>query len=259
MLLLVQCHQATTHAPEIDQTSLQKEIEAQKRYVEEMQTMQLALSDAARHDNESRMLEVAFRIAHGGTTLCQQTPALEGPCHFRFKLIDDDALNAYADGETIIITSKMLAFTQTDEELAIILGHEYAHNMMGHVSSTRDNALAGTILGFGVDMLASAAGIGTGSIFSDLGGHMGSLHYSQEYEIEADYVGLYITALAGYDITNAKDIWRRFTVEHPEGMYASTTHPSNPHRYLLLDQTIEEIHEKIDARAPLIPEFIKTE
>jgi len=51
--------------------------------------------------------------------------------------------------------------------------------------------------------------------------------FSQDFEAEADYVGLYHAARAGYDIENAPYIWRRFAASDPRGIDAvGGSHPA---------------------------------
>ena len=107
-----------------------------------------------------------------------------------------------------------------------------------------------------LDILASAGGVGTGSIFSDAGATIGGLSYSQDFENEADYIGLYIMAISGYDIKKAPNIWRRFSVKDGgQGIYTSSTHPTNPHRFLALTKAIDEIKQKKNKNMALVPEF----
>ena len=158
----------------------------------------------------------------------------------------DDSLNAFADGKQIVITKGMMRFVENDDELALIIGHELAHNNMGHIRAKTTNFWLGTILDV---LVAGTTGIDTGSAF----GNMAASSNSQEFESEADFVGLYFAARAGYDLENAPDFWRRMAVEHPSSVKGSylSTHPSSPHRYVFLEETVEEIQNKQIAEEPL--------
>ena len=131
---------------------------------------------------------------------------------------------------------------------------------MGHVDAQQKNSLAGHLVGFTLDMLATAGGISTGSMFSNAGAQIGGLTYSQGFENEADYIGVYIMANSGYDIDNAPNIWRRFSIKDGgQGIYTSSTHPTNPHRFIALSKAIQEIKNKKAVGKPLTPEFIPVE
>jgi predicted Zn-dependent protease len=124
---------------------------------------------------------------------------------------------------------------------------------MGHLDSKRDNAALGML----VDILFAGLGVGTQGAFAN----MARQAYSQEFETEADYVGLYMTARAGFDIRNAASFWRRMGVEHPSSIRANhaSSHPSAPYRFVSLDKTVEEIERKKAAGLPLRPELRKAE
>jgi predicted Zn-dependent protease len=80
--------------------------------------------------------------------------------------------------------------------------------------------------------------------------------YSKEFEAEADYVGLYLMARAGFAIEDTPNFWRRMAIAHPgsvkRGLAAS--HPPTPERFLALEKTVEEIDAKRARSEALLPE-----
>ena len=98
----------------------------------------------------------------------------------------------------------MIRFAQKDEELGLVIAHELGHNIMDHVSKLRSNSILGTI----VDLAAAYYGVNTQGIF----GQVGATMYSQEFEAEADYVGIYYMERAGYSIDNVANFWRNMAV-----------------------------------------------
>jgi hypothetical protein len=174
-------------------------------------------------------------------------------CDYGYGIAQNSDVNAFADGRRIVFHTGMMRFANIDEELAAVVGHELAHNLMGHLDSKRDNAALGML----VDILFAGLGVGTQGAFAN----MARQAYSQEFETEADYVGLYMTARAGFDIRNAASFWRRMGVEHPSSIRANhaSSHPSAPYRFVSLDKTVEEIERKKAAGLPLRPELRKAE
>ncbi|HKY03194.1 MAG TPA: M48 family metalloprotease [Burkholderiales bacterium] len=175
-------------------------------------------------------------------------------CAFRSFLANQDVINAAADGKKILVTRGMMRFVRDDSELALVIGHELAHNAMGHIDAKRGNFALGTIL----DVLAAAYGVNTQGMF----GNAAASAYSQDFEAEADYVGLYMMATAGFELNNAPQFWRRMAVAHPSsirggGMMAS--HPASPERFVSLEEAIKEIRTKQASGAPLQPELKKAE
>ena len=77
--------------------------------------------------------------ARRGATLLDASLEPDRVCDYPVLLGDDDALNAYADGNNIIITRGMMRFFESDRELALVIGHELAHNSM-HGARDREAA-----------------------------------------------------------------------------------------------------------------------
>ncbi len=175
----------------------------------------------------------------------------EEVCAMPAVLLRDDTVNAYADGERIYVTTGMLRFLESDDELALILAHEMAHNARGHIEAKRTNILLGSILGGVLDGVAG----GGSTAFSELFGDLGAAAYSQEFEAEADYVGVYFAGRAGFDVSGAAWFWRRLSAEHPEGIHlAGSTHPANAVRFALVQRASEELIRKRERGLPLLPE-----
>jgi Peptidase family M48/PDZ domain len=170
-------------------------------------------------------------------------------CDFPAFLVMQESLNAYADGKAIAIFRGMLRFAN-DNELAIVIGHELAHNFMGHIEAGQRNNVLGTI----AEIIAASRGIPTqGALGSAI-----ALAYSPAFESEADYVGLYVLARAGIEIKDAPKFWRRMAAANPggisqRGMIAS--HPATSARFLALGKTVQEIEAKRAAGLPLNPEL----
>jgi len=161
----------------------------------------------------------------------------------------NSVVNAYADGKQIIITKGMMRFAQEDRELALVIAHELAHNAMGHIKSKMGNRLIGALQ----DGLAAGYGVNTGGAFANATDQM----YSREIEAEADYVGTYMLAKAGYQIDDAAYFWRKVATENPsniKGSYAAL-HPSTPERFAGIENTVMEIKKKQESGEILVPEY----
>ncbi len=190
--------------------------------------------------------QLSFKIRRDGLDEIINVTPVEA-CDYPLIVSDDDIVNAYADGNQIVITQGMMSFAKTDDELALVVGHELAHNSMRHIDAKRLNALGG----FLIDILFAALGANTQGLFSN----MAAQAYSQEFESEADYVGLYINELAGYEIKDAAYFWRRMGVKHPSsiGKSHAASHPSSPERFVSIEDTIKEINQKKSAGEELVP------
>lgn len=195
--------------------------------------------------------ELSFKVRRAGAEhviSVEHEPA----CDYPALLHPADAINAFADGRQIVVTRGMLRFVRDDLELAVVVGHELAHNTMKHIEKQTGNVLLGTLL----DILAASRGVDTQGMFGNLAG----LVYSKEFEAEADYVGLYLTARAGYDVDKAPNFWRRMASASPGAIQQrgfGASHPSTPERFLALEKIVEEIRAKKASGKDLKPELRK--
>ncbi len=170
-------------------------------------------------------------------------------CDYPVVLADSDVVNAWADGKRVHVTRGIMRFTRSDQELALVIGHELAHNIERHVEAKMQNAMGGAIIDA---MFGAATGYSTRGAFA----RAASQAYSQAFEMEADYVGLYIMARAGLPLENASLFWRRMAAEQPASIASShtATHPATPARFQAIEQTIAEIRARQQAGQPLLPE-----
>ena len=78
----------------------------------------------------------------------------------------------------------------------------------------------------------------------------------KQIERNADYLGCYLSARAGFEIAELPSFWRRWAALVPFGITSlQATHPGTPERALLLEATVEEIEGKRKAGLPLLPQL----
>ena len=161
----------------------------------------------------------------------QMTLPIKGAsaCYTPIKLKTASAINAWADGKHITVTTAMMDFAKSDRELALVLGHELAHNTMGHVKKAIWNSL---ISGF-------------------------ATRTTRPFEAEADYVGLYYMARAGYKLDDVEGVWRRLGVLFPKNVVRAKSHPVTPERLLAIRLTRQEILKKQKSGEVLLPNLLK--
>ena len=178
-------------------------------------------------------------------------------CSIPINYRTDEVANASASDVQIVINSGFLALTQTDAELAMVIGHELAHSTLGHLDKKRWNHLLGQAAGAAIDVGIFAGGVSTGGAFRRQFGIMGALAYSVGFEREADYVGTYYAARAGYDVRGTEDIWRKISLIHPGSMMMNQTHPVTAVRFVQIQKVTAEIEEKKRRGLPLNPEMTR--
>lgn len=201
-------------------------------------------ADVAKFDSS---MDVQLRIQRSNEQLGLEIEPVT-TCMFPAILLKDDRLNAFADGAAVYITTGMYRFAETDEELLTVLAHEFAHNSEGHIQKKTGNFLLGSVL----DIIAAGYGVNTQGTF----GKMTASLYSQDFEREADYVGMYYLANSGVDTSIVKNFWRRMAIEHPDGIqeHYDRSHPSTAERWVNLSAAHEEIQRKLLNESELLPE-----
>jgi hypothetical protein len=177
---------------------------------------------------------------------------LEEVCDYGSVVLQSSDLNAYADGENIYLTSTMMRFVDNDE-LRVVIAHEFAHNAMGHIKTRKKNSLFGAILGAIGDLAMAAQGVNTGGYYTSQGAKAGAMVFSQDFEREADYVGLYALTLADLPINAAPTFWRHMGQTDPKSIGFAHSHPTTAERFVRMEQGIAEIEQKVTSKQPLQP------
>lgn len=252
------CAKPTTLRPTAHAAEIAQEVKYQQQYVQ--QTGQITPGQA--QDYAARMQRVEAMLKPALQSMCNEMGLHN--CSYPVNLAEQEKdkngkpiINAYADGSAVYFTPAMVDFAAQDEELALIMAHEYAHNMMAHVDSKKKNTLFGAAIGIVADLALASQGINTDGQLTQLGASTGSNAYSPDFESEADYIALYMLARAGFDYTKSAGFWRKMSVNNPNAIYTTTTHPSNSHRFVQMQKTMDEIQRKRNANQPLVPEFQK--
>jgi beta-barrel assembly-enhancing protease len=187
-----------------------------------------------------------FEIMRDGVKIVVPMRAVE-VCDYPIVVQEGGVVNAFADGKAVYITKGMMRFASDDKELALVVGHELAHNIRDHIGAKRSNMIGGVIIG------AILSGL-TGVNMADAGREIGAAAYSQEFEEEADYIGAYLATRSGFDMEGAEQFWRKMAINHPKSIHLSgSSHPSSAKRFIAIRLAVEEIKEKQKSGKPLVP------
>jgi predicted Zn-dependent protease len=155
-------------------------------------------------------------------------------------------------GGKMVVYTGIIPIAETEAGLATVLGHEMAHAtsrhgsqrlLQGRISQTLlTGANASLALG---DMdpqqkMAVMAALGAGAQYGVL------LPFSREHESEADEVGLYYMARAGYDPHEAVHFWERMEQNSsgPQRPEFASTHPSHGTRIARLQEHMPQAEEE---------------
>ncbi len=263
MTLLAACAKPTAMTPHASQAEIAQERQQQSYMADAQVTSQYEGKSFTQDDISAmrdRLKGVIDKLAPEATKLCRELNGSQANCDMRVILsTKSKGLNAHADGTQIVMNADMVEFAKNDNQLAFILAHEYSHHMMRHVQSTQNNVVGGALLGTLLDALASSQGINTQGQIGKIGAQTALLSYSPEFENEADYIGLYIVARAGFKVEDAPQFWRQMAKVNKQGIYTRTTHPTTPERFVTMNKTIAEIEQKKAGKQRLLPNIRKSD
>jgi len=173
---------------------------------------------------------------------------------WQVSVVQEDQANAFClPGGKMVVYTGILPVAQSEAGLATVLGHEMGHATSRHgsqrllESKLANTLLAGTqaSLAFG-DMdsqqkMEVMAALGAGAKFGVL------LPFSRKHESEADEVGLYYMARAGYDPHEALAFWQRMEQSTGSGRQPPeflSTHPSHGTRIEDLQSHMQRAEEE---------------
>ena len=149
------------------------------------------LKEQARYDNET-LNEYVRRIGERLATSSHRPNLI-----YRFTVLDSQEVNAFAlPGGYIYITRGLLAYLNSEAELAAVLGHEIGHVTARH--SVRQHS-ASTATGLLGAILAGATGVQGAGDLASIAGTALVRGYGREHELEADRLGAEYLARSGYD------------------------------------------------------------
>ena len=160
---------------------------------------------------------------------------------WEFVVFDDPkTVNAFAlPGGKVGVYTGLIALSASDDEIAIVMGHEIAHVTSRHGGERMSQALA-------VAVVSAVVVAGTENsknrdywrLAYGVGATLGTLAYSREHESEADAIGLRFAAYAGYDPRAAVSFWKK--MEAKTGGSAPlkwlSTHPPSADRIVNLQR-----------------------
>jgi len=164
---------------------------------------------------------------------------------WEFNLVENKEFNAFCmPGGKIVVYTGLLPYAKSEDELAVVLGHEIAHAVAKHsaekISQQQRAQIGANLLGAALgtksaatQQLAQAAfGFGANSLLRK---------FSRKDETEADYMGIIFAAMAGYNPQAAIDFWSRVSQNSQGGQSAFfSDHPTDAQRVKTLTARLPE-------------------
>lgn len=168
-------------------------------------------------------------------------------------LIGSQSINAFCmpGGKIAFFIGILEKLKLTDDEVAMVMGHEMAHALREHARERIAKSQGtGALLSLGAQLF----GLGQwGDLAANLGTQLLTLKFSRDDEIEADLVGLEMGARAGYNPEAAVSLWEKMgrAAGNEGNISFLSTHPTGPDRIARLRENIPRVralYEQASAR-----------
>ena len=154
-----------------------------------------------------------LRIQQQGATRIIRLRGVNG-CASIVQIIPGRRLNAQADGRYVQINAAIFDLAHTDDELAAIVAHELAHNILQH----RAKRTA-----------------------------------SKQAEYEADWLSVWLVARSGYDVDVVVPFWTRLEQRTNLGIFADGSHPAPGRRLAALARAVAVVKAQRASGQDLVP------
>jgi predicted Zn-dependent protease len=134
---------------------------------------------------------------------------------WEFNVVDDPkTVNAFCmPGGKVVVYTGILKVTQNEDALAVVMGHEIAHALSNHGGERMSQGLVAQTGLATLDLALSQKPAQTRQLLmtaAGAGAQVGvMLPFSRKHESEADEIGLYLMAMAGYNPEEAVPFWER--------------------------------------------------
>ena len=210
---------------------------------EELKLGAESFADVQKTEKVSHDPAMNARVQRVGERIAQAVGNLMPNANWQFVVFDSPEVNAFAlPGGKVGVYTGLLQLATTDDELAVVMGHEIGHVVAHHGAERMSEATVlsgvGQLLGAGLQtqvnnpqlvqafQLAYGGGVALGR----------TLPHSRAQESEADQMGLTFAARAGYDPRAAITFWEKMIAQQKSGTSAGllekllSDHPADQDR-----------------------------
>ena len=157
-------------------------------------------------------------------------------------LISSSQVNAFCmpGGKIAFYSGILQKLKLTDDEVAMVMGHEIAHALREHARERMGKSAA---TGIGANLLSQVLGLGqVGQTVTNYGAQLLTLEFSRSDESEADLVGMELAARAGYNPRAAVTLWQKMGAANgsapPQWL---STHPSGKTRIADIEASLPKV------------------
>jgi len=169
---------------------------------------------------------------------------------WEFNLVKSDEVNAWCmPGGKIVVYEGIMKLIDSDDELAVVLGHEVAHAVAKHSNERMSQQVLSQYGAAAVGIFTAGKSTATQQLAQTvygLGANYGVMQpFSRKHESEADYMGLILMRMAGYNPDVAVNFWNKMSSSSssttPEFL---SSHPSHSTRIKDIQAKLPEVKSK---------------
>lgn len=168
---------------------------------------------------------------------------------WEFNLVKDEQVNAFCmPGGKIVVYEGLMKLVSSDDELAVVIGHEVAHAVAKHSNERMSQQIlaqyGAQVLGQSLSQKSAAVQNIAKQVYG-VGAQYGvMLPFSRKHETEADYMGLIFMRMAGYNPDVAIGFWQKMSAGGAKVPELMSTHPSDSRRISDIQKALPEIKAK---------------
>ncbi|MEW5889015.1 MAG: M48 family metallopeptidase [Pseudomonadota bacterium] len=215
---------------------LERQADMQYEQIKRQAAARRALAPAD-HPQVRRLRAIAARIIPHAGRFNRRASEWE----WEINLIGSRQINAFCmpGGKIAFYTGILDNLQLSDDEVAVVMGHEIAHALREHA---RERIAKSQLTQLGASLLGELVGKGRYADLFQVGGNLLTLKFSRDDESEADAVGLELAARAGYDPRAGISLWRKMNAaSRGAPLPWLSTHPSGDDRIRDIERHLPEV------------------
>lgn len=264
LLALLACATDTPPVPESERVSPIAKLTGADISVEDERELGFAVDRAIQKElrviQDPIVTEFLFELGQSIVQTIDSQPFL-----YRFRVIDDPRLNAFAiPGGYIYFHSETLLSAVSIDEVAGVMAHEIGHIKGRHYVRQQQKMALPNLLAAITGIAASVAAENAGPMIMAQAANVAlQLSYSREFEAESDRLGMTFMTRAGYDAEGMARFFERIAlaserseIQIPPYLY---THPEVKERAKTVRLELPNLHKSVTVSPDLIEMFYRAQ
>ena len=193
------------------------------------------------HPQVKRLRDIAARLIPYSYKFNERAKSWQ----WEINLIGSPQINAFCmpGGKIAFYTGILEQLKLTDDEVAMVMGHEIAHALREHARERAAKATVTNVVQGVAGVVSDLLGYGSlGRLVVDGAGSLTMLKFSRDDETESDVIGLELAARAGYDPRAGITLWQKMGAAS-KGSPPSwlSTHPAGKNRIKEIESHLPEV------------------